>query len=194
MGRRLFLFSVLFLVLSCAYVVAQSDGNINISITKLDNGFSTITLMILGLFILLALVISIILLIRRRRSQLRIPSPKKNIYLDSVRDKGFRRDGYYNKVFKSPLPEKRISDEKSAPVKFISENGCSDGVNRYLKEDERIIVNVLRMKHNSCSQATLRVVTDFSKARLSRLLAELDERGVIYKEQQGRKNMITLRD
>ena len=66
-------------------------------------------------------------------------------------------------------------------------------VERYLKEDERIVLNILRMKHNSCSQATLRVVTDFSKAKLSRLLSELEERGVIYKEQQGRKNLVTLR-
>jgi uncharacterized membrane protein len=50
------------------------------------------------------------------------------------------------------------------------------------------------MKHNSCSQATVRVVTDFSKARLSRILSELEARGIIYKEQKGRKNIITLRE
>ena len=72
--------------------------------------------------------------------------------------------------------------------------GDGFAVDRYLKEDERIIINVLRMKHNSCSQATLRVVTDFSKARLSRLLSELEERGIVYKEQKGRKNIITLKE
>lgn len=194
MSRRLWLVSVLFLVLSCAYVTAQSDGNIDVSITKLDTGFSVITLILIGFFILFALVIAVIMLIRRKRPRLKIPKPAEKINLGSVQDAGFRREGYYGTVFKNPISEKSISDEKSTHVEFISGDGSYNDVNRYLKEDERILINVLRMKHNSCSQATLRVVTDFSKAKLSRLLTELEERGVVYKKQQGRKNIITLRE
>jgi predicted transcriptional regulator len=186
----LFISAILFLI-SCAVVFAQSSGNINVEVKKIDSGFSTITLILLGIVILLALVLSLIFLLRSRSQAPAVPRPKDNINLRTGIDSGFKKEGYYNEVFKKKT--EKISDERSAPVEFIQDEKQENNVDRYLKEDERIIINVLRMKHNSCSQATLRVVTDFSKARLSRLLTELEERGVIYKEQQGRKNIITLK-
>ena len=192
MGRRFLLISALFLLVTCIAVIADdTSGNINVEIRKIDNGFSTATLIILGIVVLLALVVSVLLLLKSRPQQLKVLRPKDAINLKQGIGPGFKREGYYDEVFKKRPA--MISDEMSAPVKFIQEEKQESNVDRYLKEDERIIINVLRMKHNSCSQATLRIVTDFSKARLSRLLTELEERGVIYKEQQGRKNIITLK-
>jgi len=69
-----------------------------------------------------------------------------------------------------------------------------DMVEKHLKEDEEIIVNVLRLKEGSCEQGTLMVATGFSKATLSRLLKELEDRKVVIKEKRGKKNLVFLKD
>ena len=55
------------------------------------------------------------------------------------------------------------------------------------------VARVLKLKEGSCEQGTLRIATGFSKAKLSRLLMEMEERHIIYKEQRGKKNVIFLR-
>ena len=67
-------------------------------------------------------------------------------------------------------------------------------VEEQLKEDETQIVNVLKMKEGQTSQGTLRVVTGMPKATLSKLLSELEARNVIYKEKNGKKNMVSLKE
>jgi DNA phosphorothioation-dependent restriction protein DptG len=131
-------------------------------------------------------------LLLRRKPGPRHRLPQQEIALRKSSTPEFKPEGYYDAILKQHDPKVEIADEKSEPRQFIHQED-SPGVDRYLKEDERIVLNILRMKHNSCSQATLRVVTDFSKAKLSRILAEMEARGIIYKEQQGRKNMITLK-
>ena len=59
----------------------------------------------------------------------------------------------------------------------------------YLKDEERQIVNVLRQREGSCEQGTLRVVTGMPKSTLSRILKELEDRNIIYKEKRGKKNI-----
>jgi len=63
----------------------------------------------------------------------------------------------------------------------------------HLKEDEQQIVRVLRQRENQCEQGTLRIVTGFSKAHLSRLLCELESRKIIHKEKRGKKNLVFLK-
>jgi len=63
----------------------------------------------------------------------------------------------------------------------------------HLKEDEQQIVRLLKQRENQCEQGTLRVITGFSKAHLSRLLMELEARKIIYKEKKGKKNLIFLK-
>lgn len=66
---------------------------------------------------------------------------------------------------------------------------------KHLKEDEETIVNILRQRDGRmCEQGTLRVITGMPKASLSRLLTELEERRVIYKEKRGKKNLIFLKE
>ena len=74
------------------------------------------------------------------------------------------------------------------PAFSIDEN-----VEKYLKEDEKTVVNILRQRDGICSQSTLRIVGNFSKATLSRLLVELEQRNVIRKEKRGKKNLVILR-
>lgn len=71
--------------------------------------------------------------------------------------------------------------------------GLSSEIEKHLKEDERLIVEVLKAKQGRCSQATMRMATDFSKAKLSRLLMELEDRNVIQKEKEGKRNLVFLK-
>lgn len=63
----------------------------------------------------------------------------------------------------------------------------------HLKEDEKQVIRILNKRDGSCEQATLRLIGDFSKATLSRILMELEERNVIIKEKRGKKNIIHLK-
>ncbi len=78
-------------------------------------------------------------------------------------------------------------------TKIVTRIKKEDMFETHLKEDEEQIINVLKMKENKCEQGTLRVVTGFSKATLSRLLKELEDRKIIYKEKRGKKNLVFLR-
>jgi len=69
-----------------------------------------------------------------------------------------------------------------------------EGVEEHLKEDEEQVVNILKQRENQCEQGTLRVITGFSKAKVSALLKELEERKVIYKEKRGKKNLVFLKN
>ncbi len=63
----------------------------------------------------------------------------------------------------------------------------------HLKESELAVINVLKLKNGSTTQSTLRIATDFSKATLSRILKELEERNIISKEKKGNKNLVILK-
>lgn len=69
-----------------------------------------------------------------------------------------------------------------------------DMLEKHLKEDEEQIFNILKRKEGSCEQGTLRVITGFSKATLSRILKEMEDRKMIYKEKRGKKNLIFLKN
>lgn len=65
---------------------------------------------------------------------------------------------------------------------------------KHLKEDEEQVVNILKQREGECEQGTLRVITGFSKAKLSGLLKELEDRNIVYKEKRGKKNRVFLRE
>lgn len=66
-------------------------------------------------------------------------------------------------------------------------------IEHHLKEDEEQIVTILKNKEGSCEQGTLRVITGFSKAKISGLLKELEERKIIHKEKRGKKNLVFIK-
>jgi uncharacterized membrane protein len=69
----------------------------------------------------------------------------------------------------------------------------TNSLDKHLKEDEKLIINILRKKKGKCTQATLLTLSNMSKASLSRLLMELEQRNIIKKEQKGNKNLIILK-
>jgi uncharacterized membrane protein len=69
----------------------------------------------------------------------------------------------------------------------------SEGIEGHLKEDEEQVMNVLKLKEGSCEQGTLRIATGFSKAKISGLLKEMEERKIIIKEKRGKKNLVFIK-
>lgn len=61
-----------------------------------------------------------------------------------------------------------------------------------LKEDERKIIETV-MEEKEITQKELKERLDFSKAKLSRLLRDLEERGIVKKEPYHRTNMVSLK-
>lgn len=66
-------------------------------------------------------------------------------------------------------------------------------IEKHLKEDEEQVVNILKQREGKIEQGTLRVITGFSKAKLSALLKEMEERNIVYKEKIGKKNLVFLK-
>jgi hypothetical protein len=82
----------------------------------------------------------------------------------------------------------------SGVVYLIVRRRPSAHIDKHLKEDEQVVITVLKQREGQkIEQGTLRVVTGFSKASLSRLLSELEERNIVYKEKRGRKNLVWLK-
>ncbi len=96
------------------------------------------------------------------------------------------------------LLKTRRAVEKPIEVLRASENEKKEkepsNIEFRLKEDEKTVINVLKLKNGSTSQSTIRIATGFSKATLSRILMELEARNVIIKEKKGNKNLIILKN
>jgi uncharacterized membrane protein len=85
--------------------------------------------------------------------------------------------------------------QKKGPVEIkVVKHEKEPELFEHLKEDEKQIVRVLKQKEGSCEQGTLRIVTGFSKAHLSRLLSELEARKIVHKEKRGKKNLVFLKE
>lgn len=76
----------------------------------------------------------------------------------------------------------------------VIEKKVKEDIAKHLKEDEQQVIAILRQREGQCEQGTLRVITGFSKAKLSSLLSELEERKIVYKEKRGKKNLIFLKE
>jgi hypothetical protein len=113
----------------------------------------------------------------------------------------------YDQMRKQDITEKRKKtiEAKKAEKKEEPKPGTVPGTvgtvepwpeyipDKHLKADEKQIVNILKARENQCEQGTLRVVSGMPKSSLSRILKELEERNIIFKEKRGKKNMVFLR-
>ena len=102
----------------------------------------------------------------------------------------------YQKMRKDGIKEKRkrtIESKKSEKKPEASEPFPEYVPEKHLKEEEKQVVNILRQREGRAEQGTLRVVSGLPKSTLSRILKELEERNIIYKEKRGKKNMVFLR-
>jgi uncharacterized membrane protein len=63
-----------------------------------------------------------------------------------------------------------------------------------LKEKEEQVINILRLKEGSTTQATIRVALNMPKATLSAVIKELSDRKIVNTEKKGNKSVITLKE
>ncbi len=62
-----------------------------------------------------------------------------------------------------------------------------------LKDDERKVVDFIVEKGEKCKQRDIVRATDFSKAKVSRIMLELEERGILSRVRVGRTNRVVLK-
>lgn len=61
----------------------------------------------------------------------------------------------------------------------------------YMKEDEQLIIKEI-MQNEGVDQRDIQRKTDFSKAKVSNIISELENRGIVRKEKVGRRNKLYL--
>jgi len=61
-----------------------------------------------------------------------------------------------------------------------------------LNDNEKKVMSIVR-EQDGIQQSTLRIRTDFSKAKLSAILTDLEKRSLIKKVEKGKKNLIFLK-
>lgn len=76
------------------------------------------------------------------------------------------------------------------PISKIVKGDVSEKID-ILKEDEQAILKLV-MEEDGMDQRKIQEITDFSKAKVSKIISELEKRGAVRKEQVGRRNKIYL--
>ncbi len=82
--------------------------------------------------------------------------------------------------------------EIKSPPHEVKDSGSYDVVLRFLKEDEKKVVEVLRNSGNESLQKDIAKQTGLSKIKTHRVIARLAERGVVKAQRHGRTNRIRL--
>ncbi|PIN86955.1 hypothetical protein COV19_02055 [Candidatus Woesearchaeota archaeon CG10_big_fil_rev_8_21_14_0_10_44_13] len=166
--------TILFFAFFSCFAYAQ-EGNISVSVERIESHSSIVSIIIMAALMLALLAIFFFLL-----RYLLLEKKKKRALREKVKVMDKDEADYYK--------ENREDIEKEEKTFSVDED-----VDKYLKEDERAVVNILRQRGGICSQSTLRIAGNFSKATLSRLLVELEQRNIIKKEKRGKKNLVILR-
>jgi uncharacterized membrane protein len=95
-------------------------------------------------------------------------------------------------LMRSDATQRNILKEVSGKREQISKDERRDLVMSVLTTDEQKIINAVR-EQPGITQATLRLRTDMSKAKLSLLLKELEGRNLIAKTEDGKTNTVHLK-
>jgi len=77
-------------------------------------------------------------------------------------------------------------------LKFKKEPPNNEDIERILKKDERKVMKIIKESGGACKQREIVRESDFSKAKVSRLIKDLEERGLIKVEKTGRTNKVYL--
>lgn len=98
--------------------------------------------------------------------------------------------GFY--LIRSDLTQRKILAELETKRQQLSIEEKKELLMSVLTKDERKIIAAV-MEQPGISQATLRLRTDMSKAKLSMLLKELEGRELIVKTEDGKTNTVNLK-
>lgn len=107
----------------------------------------------------------------------------------SARSSSESRDDDHEDLDRQKSSKKRSaqgSTDQSQPKSSPSDSSPVDSVAlTFLPEDERRVVEPV-LETPGLTQVELRARSDFSKAKVSQTVSELEDRGLIYREKQGR--------
>jgi len=95
-------------------------------------------------------------------------------------------------LVRSDTTQRKILDELETKRKQLGKDERKELLLSVLTADEKRIVNAV-IEQPGISQATLRLRTDMSKAKLSVTLKDLEERGLIKKIEDGKTNSVHLK-
>lgn len=90
-----------------------------------------------------------------------------------------------------PLAVHYLREEGITIADYIDRRKYAEEKIDILKEDEQAILKLV-IEKDGIDQREIQKITDFSKTKVSKILSELEKRGVIVKQQTGRRNKIFL--
>jgi len=168
----IFVSIILLSVLSSVVFAQDKEANVSVQVVKMHDNTSMITLIIL--FVLFVILLAAVYYLMRY------------IALQHKKGRALRE-----KI--QPKADIEENDYMHEHKEEISDLSMDTDVDKYLKEDEKTVISILRQRGGIVSQSTLRIAGNFSKATLSRILKELELRNIIKKEQRGKKNLVILK-
>ncbi|MBD3313850.1 hypothetical protein GF345_05400 [Candidatus Woesearchaeota archaeon] len=163
-------FISMFCIMAMPVIAQGKDANVSVNVEKVDSATSLFTIIVLAITFVILLIVVLYLLKFVTMQQRKKNALKEKIAIDDDENE-----------------YKQEHKEDTSSLAMDSE------VDKYLKEDEKAVVTLLRQRGGVVSQSTLRIAGDFSKATLSRLLKELEDRNVVKKEKRGKKNLVILK-
>jgi uncharacterized membrane protein len=95
-------------------------------------------------------------------------------------------------LIRSDATQRNILKELEGNRQQVSKEERKELLLSVLTEDERKIINAV-LEQPGISQATLRLRTDMSKAKLSQLLKDLEKRNLIGKVEHGKTNAVHVK-
>jgi len=166
------------------------EGAITIGIEKVSFISKLIALvpLIIKIFVLFLIVIVIyfiyqVLKKRRMEKDIVIAATQRTSETISKREVKKRKKKRKINIKKTEEEIQKVEEQFEIPAE----------IEKHLKENERVIINILKQREGKAEQGTIRVVSGFPKATLSRILKELEERNIIYREKRGKKNLVFLK-
>ncbi|MBI1970249.1 hypothetical protein HYS47_00730, partial [Candidatus Woesearchaeota archaeon] len=171
----LLIYNSIFVARTTIIAAQELVGDVDISVEKISSESSSLAV-ILGLAVLFLIVLAVVIVLLRHlvllwKSQSPRSTPEKIV---------------------KEIPVASLHEANEQPSFSLADVPFDDDAERYLKEEEKLIYKILKSREGQCEQGTLLVITQFSKAYLSRLLSEMETRGIIEIFQNGRINLIRL--
>lgn len=110
------------------------------------------------------------------------------IAIYAIRKKGNKTDSKTGRVEKVFTVEEILPEEEFGEENTTEENNADEE----LPEDLKKIVEIIRSNGGRITQKELRQKVDYSEAKVSLMVADLENRGIIQKFKKGRGNIIVL--
>ncbi|ENN96608.1 transcriptional regulator, MarR family protein [Methanocaldococcus villosus KIN24-T80] len=122
-------------------------------------------------------------------------SKKVEEYLKEIKLLGKEKEDLINNITELKAKIEKLKDENEKLKNIIDKYKDSEKgiLLNFLTDDEKKIIKLIK-EHKYITQKDIVSLTRMSKSKVSRIVSELEERGIVKKEKVGRINMLTLTD